>query len=43
MITQEDFYNFSGIEDPRLANPTQRDPPLRFGKTIVGLQALVIL
>lgn len=30
MITREDFYDFSGIDDSRLANPTQRVPPLRF-------------
>uniref|UniRef100_A0AAN0LJ18 Glutamate ionotropic [NMDA] receptor 2B n=1 Tax=Polyphagotarsonemus latus TaxID=1204166 RepID=A0AAN0LJ18_9ACAR len=31
MITREDFYDFNGIEDTRLANPTHTDPPLRFG------------
>lgn len=30
MITREDFFDFTGIDDPRLANPTHRVPPLRF-------------
>lgn len=31
MITREDFYDFNGIDDDRLANPTHRTPELRFG------------
>ena len=32
MITREDFHDFVGINDERLANPTNtRDAPLRFG------------
>ena len=34
MITREDFFDFSGIDDPRLANPTHRVPPLRFGMNL---------
>uniref|UniRef100_T1JWS9 Glutamate receptor ionotropic, NMDA 2B n=1 Tax=Tetranychus urticae TaxID=32264 RepID=T1JWS9_TETUR len=31
MITREDYHDFSGIEDPRLANPTKVKPALKFG------------
>ncbi|XP_053211096.1 glutamate receptor ionotropic, NMDA 2B-like isoform X2 [Panonychus citri] len=31
MITREDYHDFTGIEDPRLANPTKQKPALRFG------------
>ncbi|RWS31617.1 glutamate receptor ionotropic: NMDA 2B-like protein [Leptotrombidium deliense] len=31
MITRENFYDFSGIEDTRLVNPYLTDPPLKFG------------
>ena len=31
MITREDYHDFSGIEDSRLANPHIHDPPLRYG------------
>lgn len=31
MITREDYHSFTGIEDPKLANPYMTDPPLRFG------------
>lgn len=33
MITREDYFDFSGIEDPRLVNPHLRSDsaPLRFG------------
>lgn len=36
MITREDFYDFTGMEDSRLANPTQRVPPLKFGTILHG-------
>ncbi|XP_076324984.1 glutamate receptor ionotropic, NMDA 2B-like isoform X2 [Tachypleus tridentatus] len=31
MITREEFYDLSGIEDKRLKNPWLTDPPFRFG------------
>ncbi|CAN8007799.1 unnamed protein product [Ixodes pacificus] len=31
MITREEYYNLAGIEDNRLQNPQQTDPPFRFG------------
>ena len=31
MITREEWDNFKGLDDPRLANPTSHKPPLRFG------------
>ncbi|XP_013793038.1 glutamate receptor ionotropic, NMDA 2D-like, partial [Limulus polyphemus] len=31
MITREEFYDLSGIDDKRLKNPRLTDPPFRFG------------
>lgn len=31
MITREEYYDFTGLEDRRLANPLSSDPPIRFG------------
>lgn len=36
MITREEYYDFTGIEDRRLANPLMNDPPLRFGTIPFG-------
>ncbi|XP_046449202.1 glutamate receptor ionotropic, NMDA 2B-like isoform X2 [Daphnia pulex] len=31
MITREEFYDLSGVEDPRLMSPKSHEPPFRFG------------
>ncbi|XP_057371297.1 LOW QUALITY PROTEIN: glutamate receptor ionotropic, NMDA 2B-like [Daphnia carinata] len=31
MITREEFYDLSGVEDPRLISPKSHEPPFRFG------------
>ncbi|RWS05924.1 glutamate receptor ionotropic: NMDA 2B-like protein [Dinothrombium tinctorium] len=31
MITREDYFDFTGLDDPRLLNPHLTDPPLKFG------------
>lgn len=31
MITREEYYEFTGLEDRRLTNPRLNDPPLKFG------------
>lgn len=31
MITREEYHDFTGIEDKKLANPYLSDPPLKFG------------
>ncbi|XP_074601075.1 glutamate receptor ionotropic, NMDA 2B-like isoform X2 [Brevipalpus obovatus] len=42
MITREDYHAFSGLEDPKLANPHMVDPPLRFGTTRSGNTEAVV-
>ncbi|XP_037796570.1 glutamate receptor ionotropic, NMDA 2B-like isoform X2 [Penaeus monodon] len=36
MITREEFYDLSGIEDKRLQNPTSMKPPFKFATTLHG-------
>ncbi len=36
MITREEYHDFTGIEDKKLANPTHSDPPLKFGTIPFG-------
>jgi len=36
MITREEYHDFSGIEDRKLANPRLNDPPLKFGTIPYG-------
>jgi ionotropic glutamate receptor NMDA 2B len=36
MITREEYHDFSGIEDRKLANPRLNDPPLKFGTLPYG-------
>lgn len=36
MITREEYHDFTGIEDKKLANPLLSDPPLRFGTIPYG-------
>lgn len=36
MITREEYHDFSGIEDKKLANPYLSDPPLKFGTIQFG-------
>ncbi|CAL4135296.1 unnamed protein product, partial [Meganyctiphanes norvegica] len=36
MITREEFYDLSGMEDKRLQNPGSMKPPFRFGTTLHG-------
>nr|XP_045614741.1 glutamate receptor ionotropic, NMDA 2B-like [Procambarus clarkii] len=36
MITREEFYDLSGIEDRRLQNPTTMKPPFKFATTLHG-------
>ena len=31
MITREEYFDFSGLDDPRLARPTSHKPMLKFG------------
>ncbi|XP_058806930.1 glutamate receptor ionotropic, NMDA 2A-like isoform X5 [Phymastichus coffea] len=31
MITREEFFDFSGVDDQRLARPTSHKPPIKFG------------
>lgn len=31
MITREEFFDFTGIDDPRLARPTSYKPMIKFG------------
>uniref|UniRef100_T1IK45 Ionotropic glutamate receptor C-terminal domain-containing protein n=1 Tax=Strigamia maritima TaxID=126957 RepID=T1IK45_STRMM len=31
MITREEYYKLSGVEDPKLANPLAVEPPFRYG------------
>jgi ionotropic glutamate receptor NMDA 2B len=36
MITREEFFNLSGVQDSRLTNPLSMKPPFRFGTTPNG-------
>lgn len=36
MITREEYHDFSGIEDKKLANPFGSDPPLKYGTIPYG-------
>lgn len=31
MVTRESYLDISGLEDRKLANPKQHEPPLKFG------------
>ena len=36
MITREEYHDFTGIEDKKLANPHLSEPPLKFGTIPFG-------
>ena len=36
MITREEFFDLSGVQDSRLSNPLSSKPPFRFGTTPNG-------
>ncbi|XP_066971386.1 glutamate receptor ionotropic, NMDA 2B-like isoform X1 [Macrobrachium rosenbergii] len=36
MITREEFYDLTGVEDKRLQNPTSMKPPFKFATTLHG-------
>ncbi|XP_076049036.1 glutamate receptor ionotropic, NMDA 2B-like [Oratosquilla oratoria] len=42
MITREEFYDLSGVEDQRMQNPTSLKPAFRFGTTLHGNTDVVV-